>query len=90
MKRYLDRDFLSKMVIYDEKEVSGYLNRPAHIYEEATVKECGLSSEKTVNTSGTTLPVYLNQHSITNSCNSPHPAWQTSETSSSQDSSVLM
>ena len=35
MKRYLDRDFLSKMVIYNEKEVSGYLNRPAHIYEEA-------------------------------------------------------
>ena len=38
MKRYLERDFLSKMVIYNEKEVSGYLNRPAHIYEEATCK----------------------------------------------------
>ena len=38
MKRYLERDFLSKMVIYNDKEVSGYLNRPAHIYEEATCK----------------------------------------------------
>lgn len=38
MKRFVERDFLPKNCVFTDLEVSGYLNKPQHIYEEATCK----------------------------------------------------
>ena len=38
MKRYLDRDFLVKNKQWNTIEVSNYMNKAQHIYEEATCK----------------------------------------------------